>query len=612
VRRHIQMGILTGLLMACSGDGGSTQHAPQVAADVVTADGDVAGDLMGEVTADGNADTAPPKEPFLDDIWLGVGVTADGTDVFAQGHHPTFELYLDEALVTSLEHEWNQTVEGHVWIDGRPVFGVGVTQIKVGKEFPNIHEKERLHLAFDHVDPLQTFQGYRGLQLHAMSKDGSKLAEVLGYELFRGAGVPAPRATHAWLEFNGVDRGLYALVEPMGDPKLVSRHDPDPKTPVYRSAGKVDIVGDQLETFILVHGEDEDHGAFAAFAAALDAIDAEPPEDMPAALDAIVDLNAYLTFAATEVILGHRTGYAHGRVRFGLIQSSTDGRWGFIPQGLDRSLKGGVHPLSAEGRIHKLCMSSLACRWMLVDAYETVAEKVEALGLVDKVDAARPFILAMVEADPFIEDVGAVAGAINGAEDFLSTNPGWVLANLDCVDPTFVDKDGDGYSGCGDDCNDENPDQHPGADEVCNLFDDNCDGAPDNHEDCDPCVEFQSGWGKHYDLCFDKKHYQPAREHCQLGGGDLAIVDDPIKQEVLVSAVVDIWWTDWWIGLDDLAEEGVYVWVDGTPLEWSAWADNEPNNSGNEDCNHFAHWASGNWNDIPCDRDLAYICEYDD
>jgi hypothetical protein len=217
----------------------------------------------------------------------------------------------------------------------------------------------------------------------------------------------------------------------------------------------------------------------------------------------------------------------------------------------------------------------------------------------------------MAEADPFIEEVASVESGLDHAESFLNMNPGWVLANLDCLDPTFIDKDGDGYNGCGEDCDDENPDQHPGAPEVCNLFDDDCDGAPDNNNDeCETCVLFDSSWGTTYELCFNKMHYQPAREYCQLGGGDLAIVDQLAKQDELVDAVLGVWWTDWWIGLDDIVEEGVYTWVDGTPLDWAQWANNEPNNSGNEDCNHFASWAGGSWNDIPCDQDLAFICEY--
>lgn len=615
------------LLWSCGSDAPvpATSGADDTALDVVTVDGSEDSQVKdSEPVEDGTSpeqdalgpevtpspDAEDPKDIAAEtqDAPTEEDVMEEDPDLFALGNKPAIVIQIAPAVIETLDNAWEDTVEAVVTIDGETLNGVGITLIKTDKNTPSIAAKPRIHLSFDDVDPEQRFQGYRGLWLHELGRDGSKVAEVLGYALFRAADLPAPRAVHSWLQINGEDRGLYVAVEPYGDPVFVQRYEDSPDTPVYGAPSKLDLVGDQLESFSLEHGSDEDRVQLTELSIALDLLEQEPPEDVLEALGALFDLDAYLTFAATEVILGHKQGYTHNRQRYALMRGS-NGLWRFIPHGLDRIFRGNVNPLQADGRVHKICMNNLACRWAVADAYQEVSDRISSLALADQVDAARPYILAMAEADPFIEEVAAVENGLDHAESFLTMNPGWVLANLDCLDPTFIDKDGDGYSGCGEDCDDENPDQNPGAEELCNLFDDDCDGAPDNNDECDTCIPFESSWGTTYDLCFHKLHYQPAREYCQLGGGDLAIVDSPLKQDELVDAVAGIWWTDWWIGLDDIVEEGVYTWVDGSPLEWAQWANNEPNNSGNEDCNHFASWAGGSWNDMPCDRDLAFICE---
>jgi outer membrane protein assembly factor BamB len=52
------------------------------------------------------------------------------------------------------------------------------------------------------------------------------------------------------------------------------------------------------------------------------------------------------------------------------------------------------------------------------------------------------------------------------------------------VDEGF-DADGDGYTSCVNDCNDSNPAVHPGATEQCNFIDDDCDGIVDEGFDAD-------------------------------------------------------------------------------------------------------------------------------
>ena len=66
----------------------------------------------------------------------------------------------------------------------------------------------------------------------------------------------------------------------------------------------------------------------------------------------------------------------------------------------------------------------------------------------------------------------------------------------------------------------------------------------------------------------------------------------------------------WWIGLNDIAQEGKFVWDGGDPVTFTHWAPNEPNNSGNEDCveiNRF--FPEKTWNDEPCNLALSFVCE---
>jgi gliding motility-associated-like protein len=53
-----------------------------------------------------------------------------------------------------------------------------------------------------------------------------------------------------------------------------------------------------------------------------------------------------------------------------------------------------------------------------------------------------------------------------------------------------------------------------------------------------------------------------------------------------------------WIGFNDEAVEGTFVWYDQSPIIYTNWAPGEPNQSGNEDCTQI--YPNGQWNDLDC------------
>ena len=47
-------------------------------------------------------------------------------------------------------------------------------------------------------------------------------------------------------------------------------------------------------------------------------------------------------------------------------------------------------------------------------------------------------------------------------------------------------------------------------------------------------------------------------------------------------------------------------------VSFADWAAGEPNNwGGREDCAHYSWHKNYQWNDVPCDRKMKYVCEYE-
>ncbi len=174
-------------------------------------------------------------------------------------------------------------------------------------------------------------------------------------------------------------------------------------------------------------------------------------------------------------------------------------------------------------------------------------------------------------------------------------------------DAAATDVDGDGAGGCGVDCDDADPDLHPGATDVCgDAIDQDCSGAADDR-DCACTTVFRDG--HRYLFCPGRGTFDEARAACQAEGADLVIIDDADENLMLWRTAIQRQPQRWWIGVSDTVAEGQYRWWDGTKPRFHAWSRGEPNDAGRrEDCGHF--WQDRPaWNDIPCSARHGAICE---
>ncbi|XP_058045164.1 mannose-binding protein C-like isoform X2 [Ahaetulla prasina] len=61
------------------------------------------------------------------------------------------------------------------------------------------------------------------------------------------------------------------------------------------------------------------------------------------------------------------------------------------------------------------------------------------------------------------------------------------------------------------------------------------------------------------------------------------------------------------LGMTDRESEGNFTHLNGDPMQYSRWADGEPNGE-EEDCIEL--YLDGRWNDIPCNASRLIICEF--
>ena len=215
-----------------------------------------------------------------------------------------------------------------VTVDGETHTDVGVR--KKGFIGSQSDAKPSLKLRFDKYTDGQSLGGaMERMTLNNSIQDPSMVNTCLSYRVFAAAGNPAPRCNFATVSVNGKDLGLYVHVEEFKAPFL-ARHFDSAGGNLYEGT-----VSDFTPTYrgTIEKKTNED----AADWSDIDAVVAALEDPSPAGLEAlgeIVDLDRFLSFWATEVLVGHWDGYAGDRNNYWFYREP-GGRFVFLPWGAD-------------------------------------------------------------------------------------------------------------------------------------------------------------------------------------------------------------------------------------------------------------------------------------
>ena len=165
-----------------------------------------------------------------------------------------FDLDLPAASIVSLRSAPRTYVEGSLTYRGRTLSPIGV-RLKGQNSFQPIDEKPSFRIELDHYVPGGEIFGLDDLTLNNMSSDPSMMHERFAYKVARLNGVPASRASYAFIRVNGDAYGLYAHIEHV-ERRMLERWYPDATGSLYE-VGDLDFVTADIPLFEHESGVDD-------------------------------------------------------------------------------------------------------------------------------------------------------------------------------------------------------------------------------------------------------------------------------------------------------------------------------------------------------------------
>jgi hypothetical protein len=222
---------------------------------------------------------------------------------------------------------------------GRVYTNVSV-QLKGFTTFRPIDRLPSLTLNFNKLAPKQKFHGLTKISLNNSLQDPTRLHEKISREFFAAANVPVPRADYALVTLNGRDLGLYVLAEGF-DKTFLKQH-------FARADGTLYEGGVLREINQSLQGIGKNVTSDVAVQKLIVASHEPDLSQRLRDLEAVLDVDRFLSMMAVETILCHSDSYSMNRNNYRLYYDPASGKLVFMPHGMDRVLGAHRSPLQLE------------------------------------------------------------------------------------------------------------------------------------------------------------------------------------------------------------------------------------------------------------------------
>ena len=250
---------------------------------------------------------------------------AASMNLFTNGLVRQIHLDLSQTAIESLKKESRKFVQATVREGSETYQRVGVHLKGVGS-FRTIDEKPSLTLKFNEYTSGQRFHGLIKIMLNNSVQDPTYINESLCTGLFREAGVPATRVTHARVWLNDRYLGLYVLIEGLSKDFLKLN---------FKNCD-----GALYEPYIQDVDEElkQDNGNATESSELQGLLEAAHEADAGARLirmEKVLDVDRFISMMAGEALMAHWDGYWINHNNYRIYHDTARDHMVLIPHGLD-------------------------------------------------------------------------------------------------------------------------------------------------------------------------------------------------------------------------------------------------------------------------------------
>ncbi|KAF0244925.1 MAG: spore coat protein [Planctomycetota bacterium] len=255
----------------------------------------------------------------------------DESDPFFRGGGiPRLVIELDDAACEALRKDGRKDVGGKLRENDRTTWEEVKFKLKgAAGSYREFDDTPSFTVIMDKGDDDQKFHSLRRFQLNKSPQDDTYLHELLASDIYRAAGILAPRVTHARVWINKRDMGLYVVKEGY-DRTLIKRGFDKSGGNLYDGGFCQDINAELQRDDGSGPREREDLKALLKICTEPDLVKrwAKVPE--------VIDVKTFITFMAIEQMLCHWDGYCLNRNNYRLYFDPATKKAVFLPHGMDQ------------------------------------------------------------------------------------------------------------------------------------------------------------------------------------------------------------------------------------------------------------------------------------